>query len=350
MNESVDIKQLLGIRLEKGDGVQAVAWSEQSQLAKAGNGEVQRWMLTLLAEACVQNGADRASGKELKAKVIDSSCRFFNEGVGNRFMAVSEPVYKRPDMLAWRTCLYRLTEKERQSPEKMIADFTHTFELSIEKVGEKKTEATKDKPVVAETSSSFLQSHPETVADRRRQQIFKGACEVIGRKGYGSASMREIAKAADITIPTMYKYIDTKEDILFMITQVCMEEIFAYFKEALHRQEDAETKMKSAIEAYVQYVTRNRKYINLVYRETRALNAENRDRIFNVERDFMSLWEQIIIDGIEEGVFRKTDTVLAANMIYFFCNVWALRHWSLEGYSEEEIRDRLIDFILPGLA
>ncbi|AMO54953.1 hypothetical protein GZ77_25625 [Endozoicomonas montiporae] len=190
---------------------------------------------------------------------------------------------------------------------------------------------------------------PETIADKRRQQIFKGACEVISRKGFGSATMREIAKAADITIPTMYKYIRTKEDILFMITQVCMEEIFAYFKDALQRQEPAEQKMKSAIDAYVRYVTKNRKYINLVYRETRALNTENRDRIFNVERDFISLWEQIIIDGIEEGVFRKADTILAANMIYFFCNVWALRHWSLEGYTEEEIRNRLVDFILPGL-
>ncbi|WP_153301557.1 TetR/AcrR family transcriptional regulator [Endozoicomonas arenosclerae] len=350
MSESVDIKQLLGIRLEKGDGIQVIAWSDYSQLAKYCAGEVPRWMLTLLAETCVQNGADRASGEGLKAKTVDSSSRFFTEGEGNRFMAVSEPVYKRPDRLAWRTCLYRLAENERQSPEKMVADFSHTFELSRDTAQQKKTAAEKGKTQVAETSSTFLQARPETVADKRRQQIFKGACEVIGRKGYGSASMREIAKAADITIPTMYKYIDTKEDILFMITQVCMEEIFAYFKEALHRQEDAESKMKSAIEAYVQYVTKNRKYINLVYRETRALNAENRDRIFNVERDFMTLWEQIIVDGIEEGVFKKTDTFLAANMIYFFCNVWALRHWSLEGYSEEQIRDRLVEFILPGLS
>ncbi len=134
-----------------------------------------------------------------------------------------------------------------------------------------------------------------------------------------------------------------------MITQVCMEEIFNYFQHGLQSSDDALTKMASAIDTYVSYVSKNRKYINLVYRETRSLNSENRSRIFNIEREFMGLWEQIIQQGIDEGVFKKEDTYLAANMIYFFCNVWALRHWTLEGYSEDQIRERLAAFILPGL-
>ncbi|CAM3748356.1 TetR/AcrR family transcriptional regulator [Parendozoicomonas haliclonae] len=346
----VDIQQLLNIRMEKGEGNQVVAWSDVSAQLPASGSELPRWLLTAVADACAQNGASRACDTGMQADLEDSSRRFFTTGEGHRLLAVSEPIYARPDLAAWQTRLYRLKEQERHSPESLIADFSHSYRLvPVSKAVTVKTEQPVKDEAPSVESGSFMSSQPETIADKRRQQIFKGACEVFSKKGFGSATIREIAKAAEITIPTMYKYIRTKEDILFMITQVCMEEIFAYFKEALKRKEAADQKMKSAIRAYVHYVSKNRRHINLVYRETRALNAENRNRIFNIERDFMALWEKIIADGIEEKVFRPTDTFLAANMIYFFCNVWALRHWSLEGYSEQEIYDKLVEFIMPGL-
>ncbi|MGI9275541.1 MAG: TetR/AcrR family transcriptional regulator, partial [Endozoicomonas sp.] len=203
MSNSTDIQQLLGIRLEKGDANQVVAWSDLSAHLSHDKVPAPSWMLSAIADACVQNGASRACHASMEASVSDSSQRFFTTGQGKRFLAVSEPLYQRHDLSAWKTSLYRLQNDERFSPDNLIADFNHTFQIT------EKTTADEQQPepetLPSKPAGSFLTSLPETVADKRRQQIFRGACDVISRKGFGSATMREIAKAADITIPTMYK-------------------------------------------------------------------------------------------------------------------------------------------------
>ena len=43
----------------------------------------------------------------------------------------------------------------------------------------------------------------------------------------------------------------------------------------------------------------------------------------------MRLWSDIIEAGIRQGEFTPVDVHLAANLSYFACTVWALRHWSV---------------------
>jgi hypothetical protein len=107
--------------------------------------------------------------------------------------------------------------------------------------------------------------------------------------------------------------------------------------------------MEHAVAAYLKYVSKNRRYINLAYRETRSLSRPNREKIFDIERRFTQLWEKIIIEGNASDEFDAQKTRLAANLIYFVCNLWSLRHWSVQEYSEEEVRDYLQRFVISGL-
>lgn len=188
-----------------------------------------------------------------------------------------------------------------------------------------------------------------STAQKRRRQIFEGACEVISRKGYGDSTVREIAKASGVSVPSLYQYVSSKEDILFMITEECMRELFAAFKRNMDTSMSPAEKMSQAIADYITYISRNRKYINLVYRETRSLSARYRDRIFDLERSLMGEWEQIFLDGREQGLFQDINPTLVANVAYFSCSVWALRHWAVGEYSEEEMRDALTRMLMEGV-
>lgn len=188
-----------------------------------------------------------------------------------------------------------------------------------------------------------------STAQKRRRQIFEGACEVISRKGYGDSTVREIAKASGVSVPSLYQYVSSKEDILFMITEECMRELFAAFKRNMDTSMSPAEKMSQAIADYITYISRNRKYINLVYRETRSLSARYRDRIFDLERSLMGEWEQIFRDGREQGLFQDINPTLVANVAYFSCSVWALRHWAVGDHSEEEMRDALTRMLMQGV-
>jgi len=183
----------------------------------------------------------------------------------------------------------------------------------------------------------------------RRRQIFEGACKVIASKGFGNASMREIAKEAGMSVPLMYKYIKDKDDILYLITSECMSDIIDYFDQLTGFSGTPGENLSHAIEKYIDYIGENRRYINLVYSETRALNAEYRAKVFSMERKFLNYWKRLVSDGVSKGAFKQLDPDLTANYIYFLCTVWSLRYWSIDYAEEETVKRSLTDFVMSAV-
>ncbi|MCU7796067.1 MAG: TetR/AcrR family transcriptional regulator, partial [Candidatus Thiodiazotropha sp. (ex Myrtea spinifera)] len=67
-----------------------------------------------------------------------------------------------------------------------------------------------------------------------RKRILRAASEVISEKGFKSASMREIARRAEVGDATIYNYFATKETLLY---GYCEEKQFEV-AEALKQIED----------------------------------------------------------------------------------------------------------------
>jgi AcrR family transcriptional regulator len=285
------------------------------------------------------------------ARVMDTKLSVFQRGQGKLLLARAEPIFANSESAIIRTQLYRADDKGGLNPANCIGEFTAQARLLAADVvtAENLASDLEDAPAISASAEDKPLTAKEQAMEVRRRKIFDGACEVIGREGYAATTIRKVAKAAGVPISTMYQYIDTKEDLLFMITSSCMEEIFEYMTEELRRDGDAVTKMTHAIDAYVKYISKNRRYINLAYRETRALSRANREKIFDIERRFTRLWEEIIISGNKSADFNAQKSRLAANMIYFFCNVWSLRYWSVQDYTEDEVRAYLMKFIMSGL-
>ena len=128
-----------------------------------------------------------------------------------------------------------------------------------------------------------------------------------------------------------------------------MQRLFEEFRETIGAALSADEKIEKAITDYLAYISDNRRYINLVYRETRSLSPENRARIFDIERALMKEWEKIIQSGTRSGAFRPIDPTLASNILYFACSVWALRHWAIGSHGEAEVREALTVVLLNGL-
>ena len=63
----------------------------------------------------------------------------------------------------------------------------------------------------------------------------------------------------------------------------------------------------------------------------------------------MGRWKGILDKGVEQKVFRPMNTELMANYLYFLCNVWSLRHWSIGKFPESEIRTSLKALIMDGV-
>ena len=55
----------------------------------------------------------------------------------------------------------------------------------------------------------------ESLIEKRREQMIRGAVKLFKEKGFHRTTTREIAKEAGFSIGTLYEYIRTKEDVLY---------------------------------------------------------------------------------------------------------------------------------------
>ncbi|MBI5166562.1 MAG: TetR/AcrR family transcriptional regulator [candidate division NC10 bacterium] len=184
---------------------------------------------------------------------------------------------------------------------------------------------------------------------KRREQIGDAALKLFSRKGYYQTSVREIAEASGLSIGSLYSYIKTKEDILYLVYQ----RIFTSFQEgmaaAMEGIEDPALQMKAALEATLKIYDEFQDVVLLLYQESHALGKKALLHLFEIDRRYVSIFRKIMEKGNQKGQFRVRDPNLTAICILFLCAVWALKRWNLKGYSLEEVIQDLTDLVLSGV-
>src|SRR3989337_3574158 len=71
-------------------------------------------------------------------------------------------------------------------------------------------------PPAPRRSITTIVRDPELV-QQRHEQIFRAASRVFISRGYHAATVREIAAEAGLSLGSLYSYIRTKEDILYLV-------------------------------------------------------------------------------------------------------------------------------------
>ncbi len=203
---------------------------------------------------------------------------------------------------------------------------------------------------------SGQQKHVETLVkdqgliSRRHEQICDAALKLFTRKGFHQTSVREIAEASGLPIGTLYTYIKTKEDILYLIYR----RIFAIFQERMLEAtdgiEDPSRQLKAALEATLKIYDEFRDVVLLLYQESHALSRRAVQSLVEVDRSYVSFFRQILEKGNRRGQFAVKDPNLIAISLLFLCAVWALKRWNLKDYALPEVIEHLDNLIMHGIA
>jgi AcrR family transcriptional regulator len=189
---------------------------------------------------------------------------------------------------------------------------------------------------------------PALVA-RRHEQIFRAASRIFISRGYHAATVREIARDAGLSLGSLYSYIRTKEDILFLVFQKLTNTLRENIRRAIAGIDDPVEQVRAALRADIETTERYQDEILLMYHETKSLDRESLRHVLAREADYVRFFEDVLRVGYERGVF-KGDPQLSADIITYLCSLVALRRWNLrQRFASEEIRDGLIAFIVRGL-
>jgi AcrR family transcriptional regulator len=181
------------------------------------------------------------------------------------------------------------------------------------------------------------------LVERRRRQIVDAAVELFIEKGFHKTTTRQIASAAGFSIGSLYEYVKSKEDILYLVCDAIHDEMIRSVTEALKRAKEARNALAEAIREYFLVCHRMSDHILLIYQETQSLPSQWRQKVLENEVRITGLFVDILARLIASGDLPEMSdkTIeLAAHNIAVLGHMWTFRRWFLaRHYSIEDYID-----------
>lgn len=171
----------------------------------------------------------------------------------------------------------------------------------------------------------------KTLINRKRDHIAGKSVELFVKKGYHQTTVREIAKASGMSMGALYDYINTKEDILFLVCDHIHTTVSSKLTASITSEQDSLQNLKDAIREYYTIIDELQDYMLLLYQETKSLNKNSRKYIFNAELELTNIFADIIKKCVEEQSIslKKSEVMLVAHNIMVAGQMWAFRRWAI---------------------
>jgi AcrR family transcriptional regulator len=197
---------------------------------------------------------------------------------------------------------------------------------------------------------------PTTVKDeelvaQRRGEIINVATRLFLSRGFHKTSIRDIARACPFNLASLYMYVSSKEDILFLVAQQLIEEKARAMAEVQMLEDDPAESFRTALRSYCRIVHSYRPHIRLLYRELDVLTPERREIVMASLSTVTDVFEKIMRKGVEKGVFGDINPKLVALNALFMCHLWSMHARALRAITLDinEFFDMQSQLMLQGL-
>jgi AcrR family transcriptional regulator len=182
-----------------------------------------------------------------------------------------------------------------------------------------------------------------------KDKIIRVAVELFHQKGYFATSVSEIARQCGIQKASIYYHYPSKENILFHIQRATMEELTGYLCGNLEGRADSVERMRAAVRSHVRFHLNRQKETFIANSELRGLTPAHYREIVCMRDAYEQIFQQIIREGIEAGVFTATDVKILSYAILTLCNAGAIWFKPRGRMPVDAIADIYERFVLQGL-
>lgn len=183
----------------------------------------------------------------------------------------------------------------------------------------------------------------------KREAVLRTAAQLFNEKGFHEVSLDEVAERLNVTKPTLYYYVKSKDDIL----AECVRSGLELMQEAIARSDEAGgtaiDKLVAAMRKYAEIVTMDFGKCLIRVGED-PLPPESRREVRRLKAAIDLEFRHLIEQGIAEGSLRDVDPKLAAFTLAGALS-WIGRWYRADGeLSPDQIAEQCIGVLMGGLA
>ncbi|MCJ0905474.1 TetR/AcrR family transcriptional regulator [Rhodococcus sp. ARC_M6] len=146
------------------------------------------------------------------------------------------------------------------------------------------------------------------------------ALEAFVEQGYHGASIRDIAARAGLSVPGLYHHYPSKQALLIGLTTVVMGELLERTGVAeMEAGSDPSDRFDAVIESLLRFHMFRREQSFVASSELRSMEPEGRAK-YIAQRDAQQKQvDQIVLDGVESGVFAAEYPEDASRAVVTMC-------------------------------
>jgi AcrR family transcriptional regulator len=183
----------------------------------------------------------------------------------------------------------------------------------------------------APAASPWKASH-ERQRDRevKRDAVIRAAAREFNRKGYHNTSLDDIAARLEVTKPTVYYYVTSKEQLLFQCFVAGVERIRAAFRDVRRLELPARERLNAVLRRYGEAVASEFGWC-MVRAEEQDLSPAMSRHIKALKSEIDHGIRRLIREGIQDGSIQPCDPKMTAFALAGALN-W-IAHWYRENQS-----------------
>jgi len=139
----------------------------------------------------------------------------------------------------------------------------------------------------------------------RIEEIRSNAIELIALHGFGSVSLRQLAKSCGLQAGSLYVYYRNKEDLLLDLIAGYLEDLQQSWQERAYGTDDAIHRLMGFISHHLEFQSERRAESLIASLDLRSLPEDSRREVIRMKTGYEQELKGILDDGARQGLFNQ---------------------------------------------
>ena len=183
----------------------------------------------------------------------------------------------------------------------------------------------------------------------REAVLLATATRLFRSRGFHATSMQDLAEALGMNRGSLYHYIESKDDLLWMVLTRSFDLLETRVRPILEGGDPPLDRLRAAIREHLRVAADHADELSLIQIELRSLPPGRRAAMVARRDSYEALWRRTLEAAVEDGSIRPFDVRLAGIGILSACN-WFTQWFRPDGgLTVDEIAAAFCDLFLAGL-
>ena len=183
----------------------------------------------------------------------------------------------------------------------------------------------------------------------KKEVIIEKAAKLFREKGFGAASMRDIAEVVGVEAASLYNHIQSKSEILQAICFKVANEFISHIESVERSNDSTLIKMEIIIRFHIRMMLDQYEYVYISDHEWRHLPEPYLSNFLNQRRSYRKRLSDIIEEGITKNEMKNIEPYVA--VLTILSAVSGIESWqrSRKSTSAEALEASMVKYLIEGL-